>query len=150
MIHPQLVSWIIIIFGLITCVPLLIAQIFMLIDPNGVRSKEILIGKGEEWRDKSHFKSAYSLAVVDWLVFFPIYVAAIAGVILNTFWGYLFLSIAGCIQLYINAFLWFFEKEYVYPANGPLRYYTYLWGNFMYWGAAALIFGMLQLHQMIS
>jgi len=42
--------------------------------------------------------------------------------------------------------LWFFEKEYVYQAQGPLVYYTYWWGNFVYWGTAALIYAVLRLN----
>ena len=61
-------------------------------------------------------------------------------------WGYALIGVAGGIQLYINVFLWYFEKEYVYPSNGPIRYYTYLWGNFIYWGTAALLYGILRLN----
>ena len=39
-----------------------------------------------------------------------------------------------------------FEREYVYPAVGPLAYYTYIWGNFVYWGAATLIYALLRLN----
>ena len=145
MYQPTSISWILIVFGLITCLPLLIAQIIMLIDPKGQRAKELLIGKGEEWRDNSHFKSAYSLALADWLIFFPVFTLAIIGIVLSKFWGYALLAISGSIQLYINTFLRFFEKEYVYPANGALKYYTFIWGNFIYWGLASLIYGILRL-----
>lgn len=135
-------DWILILFGLITCVPLLLAQLTILINPQGKQAKDILIGKDEEWRDHTHFKSAYALAITDWILFFPLFVTAIVGVILQQNWGYLFLAISGAIQLYINIFLWFFEKEYVYPACGPLRYYTYMWGNFMLWGTGSLLYGV--------
>ena len=112
----------------------------------GKKAKDILIGKGEEWRDKTHFKSAYSLAIADWIIFFPIFILGIVGMLFNSYWGYLFFAISGAIQLYINSFLWVFEKEYVYPSNGPIRYYTYIWGNFIYWGTAALLYGILRLN----
>ena len=145
MLSTYQVDWIVIIFGLVTCVPLLLAQLIMLIDPRGNRAKEILIGKGEEWRDASHFKSAYGLALVDWIVFLPVFGAAVTGVALGAMWGYLFLGIAGAIQVYINTFLWFFERAYVYSANGPLKYYTFVWGNFMYWGLAATFWSFYRL-----
>ena len=140
MYKPTAITWLLIVFGLITCLPLLIAQLIILVDPKGQKAKDILIGKGEEWRDKTHFKAAYGLAITDWLIFFPILVLAIIGILLSRNWGYLLFAISGAIQLYINSFLWFFEKEYVYPAIGPLKYYTYYWGNFMYWGAAAMLY----------
>lgn len=138
-------TWILLIFGIITCIPLLIAQLIILIEPKGRKAKDILIGKGEEWRDTTHFKSAYALALVDWLIFMPIFIFAIVGILFNSYWGYLLLSVSGAIQLYINAFLWFFEREYVYPPNGPVKYYTYVWGNFMYWGFISLVYGIIRL-----
>jgi len=104
-----------------------------------------MIGKGEEWRDNTHFKSAYALAWADWIFFMPVLAAGIIGVFFGQVWGYALFGVAGAIQLYINLFLWFFEREYVYPAVGPLAYYTYIWGNFVYWGLASLIYALLRL-----
>ena len=145
MFQPTIVTWILIAFGAVTVLPLLCAQLVILLQPHGQKAKDILIGKGEDWRDKSHFKSAYALAWADWLFFMPVVVAAIVGILLRQTWGYMLFAIAGAISLYINIFLWFFEKEYVYPAAGPWAYYTYIWGNFIYWGAAALVYSLLRL-----
>jgi len=138
--------WILIIFGLITCLPLLFAQLVILLHPRGQKAKDILIGKGEEWRDKTHFRSAYGAAWADWLIFVPLFISGIIGMLLSKQWGFLLFSMSGAIQVYINTLLWFLEKEYVYPSNGPLKYYTYLWGNFMYWGAASLLYGIFRLN----
>jgi hypothetical protein len=146
MLEPTIVTWIIIIFGVITFGPLLYAQLIMLFQPEGMKARDILIGKGEEWRDKTHFKSAYALARADWLFLLPAFVAGIIGVLLGEIWGYLLFAVAGAISLYINIFLWFFEREYVYPAVGPLAYYTYIWGNFIYWGVAAFAYCLLRLN----
>ena len=102
--------------------------------------------KREEWRDKTHFKSAYALAFADWIFFLPAFAAAIIGVLLVEIWGYVLFALVGAISLYINIFLWFFEKEYVYPAVGPFAYYTYIWGNFIYWGVASLLYSLLRLN----
>ena len=145
MLEPTIVTWIIIIFGVITCGPLLYAQLVMLLQPEGQKVKDILIGKGEEWRDKTHFKSAYGLAWGDWLIFMPVLITAIIGMFMAELWGYVLFAIAGTIQIYINTVLCFLEKEYVYPSCGPIAYYTYYWGNFIYWGTAALIYSLLRL-----
>ena len=71
MLQPTIVTWIIIAFGAITVAPLLAAQLIMIIQPNGKKAKELIIGKDEDWRDKTHFKSAYALAWADWIFFFP-------------------------------------------------------------------------------
>jgi len=146
MFEPTIVTWIIIVFGIITCGPLLYAQLVMLLQPRGQKAKDILIGKGEDWRDKTHFKSAYALALADWIFFLPVFFTGIIGVLLGEIWGYVLFAVAGAISFYINIFLWFFEREYVYPAVAPLAYYTYIWGNFIYWGIVALIYSLLRLN----
>ena len=145
MYQPTIVTWILIIFGALTVLPLLYAQLVILLQPHGQKAKDILIGKGEDWRDKTHFKSAYALAWADWLFFTPVFVAAIIGIVLVQSWGYVLFAVVGAISLYINMFLWFFEKEYVYPSVCPWAYYTYIWGNFIYWGAASLVYSLLRL-----
>jgi len=146
MYQPTVITWVLIIFGLFTCLPLLFAQLVMLIEPEGNKAKDILVGKDEAWRDKTHFKSSYGLAIADWFIFVPLFILGIIGILLSSYWGYLLFAVSGAIQLYINFFLWFFEKEYVYPSRGPLKYYTYYWGNFIYWGLASLIYGIYRLN----
>ena len=146
MLEPTLVTWIIIVFGVITCSPPLYSQLIMLLQPQGQKAKEILIGKDEDWPNKTHFKSAYGLAWADWLIFMPVFIAAIIGVVSAQLWGYVLLTVAGAIQIYINTVLWFLEKEYVYPKCGPIKYYTYYWGNFIYWGAAAFAYSLFRLN----
>jgi hypothetical protein len=145
MYEPTLMTWILIVFGAITCLPLLVAQLIILVEPRGQRAKDILIGKGEEWRNETHFKSAYGLAWADWLVFVPLFISGIIGIVTGNIWGYLLFAASGAIQLYINIMLWFLEKEYVFPSQGPLKYYTYYWGNFVYWGAASLFYGIYRI-----
>jgi hypothetical protein len=146
MFEPTIVTWIIVVFGFATCLPLLYAQLVFLLQPKGEKAKNILIGKNEEWRDKTHFKSAYGMAWADWLFFLPVFIVAVIGIVSVKPWGYTLLSVAGAIQLYINTVLWFLEKEYVYPNCGPLAYYTYYWGNFMYWGTLSMVYGVLRVN----
>ena len=143
--QPTFVTWILIIFGFITCGPLLYAQLVMLLQPHGQKARDLMIGQGEAWRDETHFKSAYALAWADWIFFMPVFVAGIIGLLFGQIWGYALFAVAGALQLYINIFLWFFERAYVYPAVGPWAYYTYIWGDFIYWGIAALIYALLRL-----
>ncbi len=146
MLQSTFVTWILLIFGLITCGPLFYAQLVVLLQPRSQKAKDLMIGKNEDWRDETHFKSAYALAWADWIFFVPVFVAGMIGVLLEQVWGYILFAIAGATSVYINVFLWFFEREYVYPAVGPLAYYTYIWGNFVYWGAATLVYSLLRLN----
>ena len=52
MYQPTLITWVLIVFGLITCLPLLFAQLVILTQPKGQKAKDILIGKGEEFTER--------------------------------------------------------------------------------------------------
>ena len=143
--HPTPVTWAIVIFGVVTLIPMISAQFSMLISPDSRKTRDLIIGKGEEWRDQTHFKSARGAAWADWLFFGPLFVAGSIGVLLAQTWGYVLFGAAGACSLYINIILWFTEKEYVYPTRGPLRYFTYYWGFFVYWGALALAYSVVRL-----
>lgn len=143
--EPTLVTWILVIFGILIDLPLGYGQLLLIKDPHGQKTKDLVIGKGEDWRDKTHLKFAYGAAWADWLLVFPILIAGSIGVLLGTYWGYMLWISAGSISLYINFILWFLEREYVYPAWGPLVYYTFYWGFYVYWGLAVLIYGLLRI-----
>jgi hypothetical protein len=135
---------VLIIFGAITLAPLLFAQLFILIKPHGQQAKDILVAKGEDWRDNTHFRSALGCAWADWLFVVPLVISGSIGVILGHAWGYVLWGAAGSISVYINIVLWFMEKEYVYPSRGALAYYSYYWGFFVYWGVLALAYSALR------
>jgi hypothetical protein len=113
--QPTIITWILIVFGAVTMALLLLAQTIMLVKPNSQKAKDILIAKGEDWRDRTHFRSALGFAWADWLMVVPMLLSGSIGVILGHAWGYILWSAAGSISLYINIVLWFMEKEYVYP-----------------------------------
>ncbi len=141
---PTGVTWVLVIWGAITLAPLTAVQMALLLSPDSARSKEWLIGKDEEWRDRTHRRFALGAAWADWLVAVPLFVAGVVGVLLGEAWGYVLFGAAGTISLYINIVLWLTEKEYVYPSRGPWKYFTYYWGFFVYWGAATLVYSALR------
>ncbi|MFC2152246.1 hypothetical protein ACFLSE_06930, partial [Bacteroidota bacterium] len=44
------------------------------------KTKDLIIGKGEDWRDNSHFKYSLAFAWADWLIIFPLFVIGYWGV----------------------------------------------------------------------
>ncbi len=80
-----------------------------------------------------------------WVIIIPLLVAGTIGVILGSAWGYALWTTIGVFSIYINTVLWFSEKEYVYPKCGPLMYYTFFWGFYVYWGIAVTIYSLLRL-----
>ena len=143
--QPTLVTWVLVVFGVLTLVPLIWAQLSMLIRPDSQETRRLIIGEGEDWRDKTHIRLALGSAWADWLFLVPLFAAGSIGVLLGQAWGYVLFAAAGACSLYINIILWFTEKEYVYPARGPFRYFTYYWGFFVYWGALALAYSVLRI-----
>jgi hypothetical protein len=142
MIEITFITWIIAIFGAITFSPLMFAQLLMLLKPASQQSKNLIIGKGEDWRDRTHLKSALAFAWADWLIIFPLLVLSYTGVFLGEIWGlYLWLAL-GLISVYFSIIFWVMEKEYTYPSAGWLAYFTYFWGFFLYWGLAAIIYSL--------
>lgn len=138
-------TWILVIFGAVTLVPLVLAQLLMLINPESQLARNILIGKDEQWRDRTHFRLAYGCAWADWLITVPLSVVGSIAVVQGQLWGYVLWAAAGTLSLYVNVVLWFVEREFVLPAFGPLAYYTYYWGFFVVWGGAALGYAVLRL-----
>ncbi len=143
--QPTFVTWALVVFGVVTLIPLIWAQLSMLTRPDSQETRDLLIGKQEDWRDKTHFKFALGAAWADWLFFGPLFVAGCIGILLGQTWGYVLFGAAGACSLYINIILWVTEREYVYPSRGPLRYFTYYWGFFMYWGALALAYSVMRI-----
>jgi len=145
-VEPTFITWILVVFGGITLLPLFFAQITILINPKGQQAKDILIAKGAEWRNETHFRFAYGAAIADWMILAPLLIAGSIGVILGTTWGYLLWACAGICSLYINVILYVMEKAYVYPSRGPLAYYTYYWGFFIIWGLLAMVYSAFRLN----
>jgi hypothetical protein len=143
--QPTLVTWALIVFGVVTLMPLVVAQLSILVRPDSQTTRELLVGKNEDWRDHTHFRMAVGAAWADWLFFVPIFAVGTVGMLLGQSWGYVLFGAAGACSLYINVILWFTEKEYVYPSRGPLRYFTYYWGFFVYWGVLALAYSVLRI-----
>ena len=139
------ITWLLVIFGVITLVPLFLAQWSLLVAPDSQKARELIIGKGEDWRDDTHRKMALGAAWADWLFILPLFAAGSTGVLLGYRWGYVLFGAAGACSLYINMILWITEKAYVYPSRGPLRYFSYYWGFFVYWGILALAYSVLRL-----
>jgi hypothetical protein len=146
MLEPTLITWILIIFGLVFIfLPMLYVQLQMVLRPNSRKTRDIIIGKGEDWRDKTHFRMSYGDGWADLIIWLPLLAAGSIGVILGQVWGYALWAASGAISVYVNIILWFSEREYVYPACGPLVYYTYFWGFFVYWGVAVVVYTVLRL-----
>jgi Ca2+/Na+ antiporter len=133
------------VFGALIFLILVLANLVLVIKPHSQTAKDIFIGKGENWRDRTHFKSAYAIAWADFLIILLLIVMGNIGVLMGHLLGYILWAILGGISIYFSIVFWVMEKEYTYPANGPLAYYTCFWGLYLYWGIAAVIYSIVVL-----
>lgn len=145
MIEVTIYTWIIAVFGIVTFGPLMVAQLMMILKPQSQKTKDLLIGKGEDWRDKTHFKSALAFAWADLLVILPLMILGNIGVFSGELWGYILWLALGILSIYFSILFWIMEKEYTFPSCGWLAYYTYFWGFFLYWGISSIVFSIIQL-----
>ena len=144
MIEPTIITWILAIFGAITFLPLMGAQLLMLLKPHSQKTKDLIIGKGEGWRDKTHYKSALAFAWADWFVILPLFLSGTLGVFQGQLWGYTLWLALGVLSIYFSIIFWIMEKEYTYPTCGWLAYFTFFWGFFLYWGVGSIFYSLIQ------
>ena len=142
---PTIFTWILAIFGGITFLPLMVAQLILLFKPNSQQAKDLIIGKGKGWRDHTHFRSALAFAWADLLLILPMLVLGAIGIFSGQVWGYGLWLALGILSIYFSILFWVLEKAYTYPSVGWLAYYTYFWGFFLYWGIGATVYSMLQI-----
>jgi hypothetical protein len=140
---PTIFTWILAVFGAITFLPLMMAQLIMLFKPNSQQAKDLIIGKGKEWRDHTHYRSALAFAWADILVILPLLILSSVGVFSGQLWGYTLWLALGILSIYFSILFWVLEKSYTYSAVGWLAYYTYFWGFFLYWGIGALVYSII-------
>ena len=146
MIELTIFTWILLIFGwLFIFLPMILVQILVVKDPKSQKVKDIIIAKGEDYRDRTHSKMSLGMGWADLIIWLPTLLLGSIGVILGETWGYALWMTSGAISVYINIILWFSEKEYVYPVVGPLRYYTYIWGYFVIWGLLVTGYSIIRL-----
>ena len=77
------------------------------------------------------------------MVIVPLMIISHIGVLGGHQWGYILWIALGILSVYFSIVYWVTEKEYAYPVFGPLAYYTYIWGFYLYWGIAAVIYSLM-------
>jgi hypothetical protein len=145
MIETTVLTWIIAIFGAITFLPLFVAQLVMLFNPQGQKAKDLIIGKGADWRDRTHYKSALAFAWADIIIILPLLILGTVLVLNGQEWGYIIWISLGVLSIYFSILFWVMEKEYTYKPAGWLAYYTHFWGFFLYWGLGAIVYSIMQI-----
>ncbi len=54
--QPTVVTWALVVFGVVANGTAFYIYLVFLQSPHSPKSKELMIGKGKDWRDKTHFR----------------------------------------------------------------------------------------------
>lgn len=146
MIEPTMITWTLVIIGIIIYAPVFYMQLLEVRNPHSQQVKDLLIGKGEDYTDRTHFLFCYGTGWADMIMQFPPLIAGSLGVLLGRSWGYLLWMAVAAIAVYISIVLWFIDGEHVYPKCGPLAFYTYYWGIWLYWGIAVIVYSLVRIN----
>lgn len=149
MLEPTIITWILVIIGLIIYAPALYMQLLAVRDPYSQKVKDLLIGKGEDYADRTHFLFCQGSGWADLIMQFPPLIGGSLGVILGRPWGYMLWLAVAAIAAYISIVLWFIDGEHVYPKCGPLAFYTYYWGIWLYWSVAVIAYSLLRINGVV-
>ena len=103
MLKPLVLTWILVIFGvLFILLPMVYVQLHVVINPNSQKAKDMIIGQGEDYRDKTHVRVSYGIALADMIFWLPLLAAGSIGVLLGRAWGYVMWGVSGAISVYIK------------------------------------------------
>jgi hypothetical protein len=149
MIDPTSVTWTLVIIGLVIYAPPLYMQILAVRNPHSRKVKDLLIGNGGDYADKTHFLFCRGTGWADLIMQFPPLIVGSIGVIRSRPWGYMLWAAVAAISLYISIVLWFVDREYVYPRCGPLAFYTYCWGIWVYWSIVVLAYSLVRINGVV-
>jgi len=62
MLQPSILTWVLIVFGfLFVFLPLLYSQLMVVLNPHSQKTKDLIIVKGKDYRDKTHFRMVMAL-----------------------------------------------------------------------------------------
>lgn len=142
MIKPTYITWGLAAFGLLIHLLVVYGQMLLILNPSSKKVKDLLVGKGKDWQDQTHFNFAYGAAWADLLIHIPILIVGSIGVLQGELLGYVLWVFAAGVTVYINSILWFVEGEEVRKNFGPVMYYTWYWGFYIYWGALTAIYAL--------
>lgn len=150
MIEPTRITWALVMIGLVIYAPPLYMQVLAVRDPHSRKVKDLLMGPGADYADRTHFLFCRGTGWADLILQFPPLIAGSAGVLLGRPWGYVLWAAVAAISLYISIVLWFVDGEHVYPRCGRLAFYTYCWGIWVYWSILALAYSLLRMSEIAA
>ncbi len=65
-------------------------------------------------------------------------------------WGYMIWFAGAFITIYIHFVLIFIEGKHIYTKWGPLAFFTYAWGIWVYWAIVVIIYSLIRINEIVQ
>ncbi len=145
MIEPTFVTWVLSIIGVVIYLPAGYIQAAAVFRPQDRRTKDMLVGKGDDYRDETHLAFCRGAGWADLFVQLPLVIVGSIAVLSGHAWAYLPWFAGACITIYIHLVLLFIEGRHIYHKWGAPAFLTYGWGLWVYWAVVVVIYSLVRM-----
>lgn len=146
MLEPTIFTWILCIAGVLIYAPPIYLELLAIFKPDSQKTKDVLVGKGMDYKDRTHAAFCRGHGWADMLFPIPAVIIGSAGVLLGAPWGYMLWFAGAAITVYIHLILLFLEGKVIYSQWGKLAFFTYAWGIWVYWSLIVLVYTLFRVH----
>lgn len=134
-------SFILGVTGVILYLPAVYIQVLAVFRPHDQKTKDLLVGKGCDYHDRSYFGFCRGSGWADLFIQLPLVIGGSIGILFSrSLWVYLIWFAGACITLYIHLILVFLEGRHIWTKWGKLAFFTYGWGLWVYWALTVAIY----------
>lgn len=146
MIEPTVLTWILSVIGVVIYLPAVYIQGLAVSRPHSQKVKDMLVGKGGDYHDGTYFKFCQGTGWADLTISIPLALVGSVGVLFGCMWGYMVWLAGAFITVYIHLVLLFIEGKYIYITWGPLAFFTYGWGLWVYWAIIVIVYSLIRVN----
>jgi len=144
MLEPTPLTWILSIIGVVIYLPAVYIQARAVASPHSQKTKDLLVGKGGDYHDRTYFNFCQGTGWADLTMTLPLCLLGSVGVLFGRPWGYMAWLAGAFITVYIHLVLLFIEGRHIYEKWGPLAFFTYGWGLWVYWALVVIGYSLVR------
>lgn len=145
MIEPTATTWVLSVIGVIIYLPAVYIQARAVFRPRARATKDLLVGRGEEYPDVSYVSFCRGSGWADLGLQIPLVIVGSVGVLFGRPWAYALWFAGVSITLYVHLILLFLEGKHIFTKWGPLAFFTYGWGLWAYYALVVAVYCLARL-----
>jgi len=135
--------------GILIYLPAIYIQALAVFRPHDRKTKDMLVGKGGDYHDKTYFTFCRGTGWADLFIQLPLVVVGSITVLFGQPWAYMIWFAGASITIYIHLVLVFVEGKHIYTNWGPLAFFTYGWGLWVYWAIIVFIYSLVRMTRIV-